>query len=218
MNCKLLILLLVCLFIYPFSVEAQDNDLIKQGKVHGIGISDLALIDQMMKTMPGIGSNSKELLLKQNIKSYMMPIRELGIRGTEMSYALAICLEYYINLGSNYKANLSPDYISLSLKNAGKKGSAADGLEFLVQEGTVSAAILPYDASMLTSAVYATQKYKINNYLQMFRQVTKPRQKVFETRKALMRGNPVIIEVVGGDDFKKLDHKRFFDAPKVDLE
>lgn len=212
MNCQSLYLILISVFLHSFPLEAQENNLIKHGKSNAIGISDYAQFDRYMKTMPIVGSNAKDLLLKQSIKPYMMPVRELGFRGTEMSYALAITLEYYINLGSNYKANLSPDYISLSLKNAGKKGTAADGLSFLVQEGTVSAAILPYDASMLTSAVYATQKYKINNYLRMFRELTKPRQKIFETRKALMRGNPVIVEVEASEKIKGMKNKRFWDS------
>lgn len=209
MNHRTLLYALVCI-LFTSTLNAQTNELIKRGKSNKIGITDQALIDKLMKTMPKVGSNAKDLLLKQSIKPYMMPVRELGIRGTEMSYALAICLEYYINLESNYKANLSPDFIALSLKNAGKKGTMADGLELLTTQGTVSAAILPYDAGMLTNAVYATQKYKINNYLQMFRALTKPRQKVFETRKALMRGNPVIVEVESGDKIKAFNNKRFW--------
>ena len=196
---------------FNFSL-AQSESLVQKGKrARSIGISNLEQMDRLMYVVPGVGSRSREVLLKQDIKPYMMPIRRIGPRGNEMSYAVAICMEYYVNLERNYKVNLSPDFISLSLSNSGKRGTAEDALEFLVSEGTVSAAILPYDASMLTTAAYNTKRYSINNYLHMFRELTKARQKVFETRKALMRGNPVLIELQTGEDLKSYSGKRNWD-------
>ena len=195
-----LILSLFVLFACSQGLLAQPDNIIPKGrKAAGIGISDLQMMEKMMYVVPGVGSKSKDLLLKQDIKPYMMPIRDLGFRGNELCYAVATCLEYYVNLGRNYKVNLSPDFISLNLSNSGKRGTAQDALEYLVKEGTVSAAILPFDADQLTTAVYNTQRYSINNYFHMFRELTKARQKVFETRKALMRGNPVLIELQAGE-------------------
>lgn len=211
MNWQRIIVLFALLFSITFHLSAQKDFLIKKGKTgQRVGISNLEEMDKRMYIVPGVGSSSKDVLLKQNIKPYMMPIRKLGIRGSEISYAAAICVEYYVNLEKNYKVNLSPDFISLSLSNSGKRGTAEDALEFLVTEGTVSAAILPYDANMLTTAVYNTQKYSIDNYLHMFRELTKPRQKVFETRKALMRGNPVLIELQAGENLNFFSGKSYW--------
>lgn len=168
------------------------------------------LVDQLMVTVPGVGSHARDLLTSQSVKPYLMPVRKMGFRGTELSYVVAACLEFYVNLERNYKVNLSPDYISLSLANVGKAVTAEDALRFLAEDGTVSAAILPYDAGALTSAVYATQKYKINNFLYLFRDVTKGRQKAYETRKALMRGNPVIVLVQADESIRSLTDTRFW--------
>jgi hypothetical protein len=169
-----------------------------------IGIQDMQMIEQMMFTVPGVGSNARTMLTSQSVKPYMMPVRKVGYRGSELSYALATCLEFYVNLNKNYKVNLSPDFIKLSIENAGKAVSLEEAFLFLVQNGTVSAAIMPYDSPALTSAVYATQKFNIQNYLHIFRPFTKERQKVFEVRKALMRGNPVLVKVNANANVKAL--------------
>lgn len=169
-----------------------------------IGINDVQMIEQLMFTVPGVGSNARTLLREQSVKPYMMPVRKVGFRGSELSYALASCLEFYVNLNKNYKVNLSPDFIKLSIENAGKAVNLEEAFAFLVKNGTVSAAIMPYDSPALTSAVYATQKFNIQNYLHVFRPFTKERQKVFEVRKALMRGNPVLVRINANSSIKAL--------------
>lgn len=175
-----------------------------------IGINEAAYFDQIMGTVPGIGSNSQQLLAAQSVKSYMMPPRKAGNDDWLDSYALATCLEFYINNGSNYKVNLSPDYVQLSLRKGDKMPKTHDGFQWLINDGTVSAAILPYGASAISSAVYATEKYQIKNYLHLFRPDTKSKQKVYEARKALMRGHPVMVQMKIDADFNTLEHTRYW--------
>lgn len=173
-------------------------------EVRQIGISDNALFDQLLVAVAGVGSSARQTQEQQNLKPYMMPVRKLGIRGTDWSYTLATCLEYYVNLSRNFKDNLSPDYISLSIQSGGERPALDRGLQFLVQTGTVSAAIVPYDAAQIPSTVYATAKYQINNYLHLFQSFASPREKTFEIRKAIMRGHPVIVNLQADADFPKL--------------
>lgn len=173
-----------------------------------LGVTDAEMIDLLMPVMPGIGSTSNTLLTEQSVKPYMMPPRKMGKLGKTTAYALAAAMEYYFNFNQNFKDNLSPDYISLSA------GSDAidDAFKFLNLNGTVSAAIMPYDASAISTGVYATQKYKISNYLHIFRETTPGRQKTFELRKALMRGNPVILDLLVTPDFTGLKNVRSWRA------
>ncbi len=194
---------MLCL-LFPLFLSAQIKSKSAAGKTMEIGVTNLELIDQLMVTVPGVGSNARDMLMEQSVKAHMMPVRKVGFRGSDLSYTLASCLEFYINLEKNYKDNLSPDYITLSLQNSGKQVTVEEGFRFLVENGTVSAAIMPYDAAAITNAVYATPKYKINNFLYIFRDVTQGRQKIFETRKALMRGNPVLIELQADASFKNI--------------
>jgi len=194
---------MLCL-LFPLFLSAQIKSKSAAGKTMEIGVTNLELIDQLMVTVPGVGSNTRDMLMEQSVKAHMMPVRKVGFRGSDLSYTLASCLEFYINLEKNYKDNLSPDYITLSLQNSGKQVTVEEGFRFLVENGTVSAAIMPYDAGAITNAVYATPKYKINNFLYIFRDVTQGRQKIFETRKALMRGNPVLIELQADASFKNI--------------
>jgi len=168
-----------------------------------MGIEDADQIDQFMAFVPNIG-NSRGMLTTQSVKPYLMPVRRIGQRGTLISYALATCLELYANNDKNYKVNLSPDYISLSLQSLGQQVSLEEAFRFLIEYGTVNAAIVPYDATQISSTVYATPKYTILNYLHLFRPVTTGRQKVFEVRKALTRGNPVLVELKVDAAFKNL--------------
>ena len=180
---------------FASSVYSQKIRFKSAQKVTKIGISDPAMFEDVMVVVPEIGSHSRNVLERQNLKPFMMPVRQIGFRGDDMCYTQTSCLEYYLNLKKNYKVNLSPDYISLSLAANGRLLSAKDVLNFLVKDGTVNAAILPYDAGEITNAVFATQKYKINNFLYLFNRASKSLQKVFETKKALIRGNPVIVEL-----------------------
>jgi C1A family cysteine protease len=184
-------------------------------QVRSIGVTDAALFDQLMVTVGGVGSNSRLIQEQQNLKPYMMPVRKLGFRGTAWSYMLAGCLEYYVNIKRNFKDNLSPDYIALSLQSQGTRPSLEQGLQFLVQNGTVSAAIVHYDASQVSSTVYATTKFQINNYLHLFQAFASPREKIFEVRKALMRGNPVLIEFQADQSFSALTQTFEWEATKI---
>lgn len=171
-----------------------------------LGISDSKMIDLLMPLMPGVGNGSRDLINEQTVKPYMMPPRKVGRSGALFAYSLASLLEYYVNFDQNFKDNLSPDYISLSTENKGIE----EAFKFLALNGTVSAAIMPYDASAISSAVFNTQKYKINNYLHIFRDITNGRQKVFETRKALMRGNPVLIDMLVTEEFPTLNGANYW--------
>ncbi|MEZ4987486.1 MAG: hypothetical protein R2795_20980 [Saprospiraceae bacterium] len=49
----------------------------------------------------------------------MMPVRRQGIRGSDWSYMLASCMEYYVNLSRNFMITFSPDFhISLGLQSS----------------------------------------------------------------------------------------------------
>lgn len=182
----------------------------KTAKGLKLGISEAALIEQYLIPVAGIGSNVRDLLEQKTLKSYLMPVREAGPGADEMAYIMASALEFYANLNHNYKENLSPDYISLNLNVAGKQATTAEALAFLAQTGTVSAAIMPYGANTISGAVFSTKKYKIANYLHLFRELTKETQRVFETKKALMRGHPVIVELNADDSLVKLSNSRFW--------
>lgn len=202
-------LLFSVLFVSSLAVALNGQPELRKAKGFApaqMGISDAAEIDRLMAFVPGADSTSRELLTDQSVKPFMMPVRRMGQRGTPISYALATCLEFYVNNNKNYKVNLSPDFISLSLRSLGQKVSLEEAFKFLVEYGTVNAAIVPYDADQISSSVYATPKYTILNYLHLFRPVTTGRQKTFEVRKALMRGNPVLIELKVDDAFKTLSN------------
>lgn len=169
------------------------------------GIYDADQLDQLMYYIPGIGSASREELLRQNIKSYMMPVRQVPRTDMEWAYALADCLEFYVNLNNNFKDNLSPDYITMSLANAGEKPELVDGLGLLMADGTVSAAIVPYNSGSIPNSVYSVARFGIENFGYLFRPDTKPRNRVFETRKALSRGNPVLVELATDASFTNLE-------------
>ena len=199
-----------CLFFFtlllaiPFFASAQDDKMQSKAQESYFGTSDLELIDRLMYTVPGIGRDPRDILERQSIKPYMMPVRKIEPRGSELSYILASSLEYYVNLNQNYKDNLSPDFLSLNLEGRGKRVTPQEGFQFLAEQGTVSASIMPFGSAVIPNAVYATTKYQINNYLHIVRDVMKGRQKVFEVRKALMRGNPVIIELQADDSIRSL--------------
>ena len=162
--------------------------------------------EQSLRVIEGIGSSSKDLLNEQSLKSYMMPPRHAKSVLPSATYALASCFEYYINLNNNYKDNLSPDFIKLNVTTA----SIDDNLTFLASTGTVSAAILPFESPNLTPSVYSAVKYKIQNYLRLFQSTTRPQQKIYDVKKAIMRGNPVIIELQITQEFKNLKQIRFW--------
>ena len=192
------IILLALLIIQCTVTLAQKPDVRPRdsnAEIATIAVSDYNLINQLMLPIPGVAADEYASVEVQSVKAYMMPVRRSERNHLISSYMLASCLEYYVNMEKNYKVNLSPDYIALSLQAQGRDLSLVDAFQFLAEQGTVSAAILPYGAGMITNAVYATTKFRIVHYLHLFRSVTKERQKVFEIRKALMRGHPILVEV-----------------------
>jgi hypothetical protein len=191
----------------PDPLAPRDGSAVKS-----LGIADQQQIDQLMVVIAGVGSRSRELQQQQSLKPFLMPVRQLGFRGADWSYTLAMCLEYYVNLKRNFKDNLSPDFISVGLRSMGQNATLSRGLEFLAKEGTVSAAIMPYDADQIPTAVYATTKYRINNYLHLFQTLASVREKTFEVRKALIRGNPVIVEFQADDTFSQLSATRSWEG------
>lgn len=168
-----------------------------------LGVTDAQTLEQLMFNVPGIGSSAGDLA-RQNIKSYMMPIRQAPNQNMEWAYALAGGVEYYLNLNNNFKDNLSPDFIALSLARGGVKPNIEDGLKLLIQQGTVSAAIVPYGSAVIPNAVYSVPKFNISNYGFLFRPDARPRNRVFETKKALARGNPVIVSLSTDAGFNSL--------------
>jgi hypothetical protein len=199
------LLLLSFFLMAPLYSQVKDLDL---------GIDNEEWIDKYMLTIEGVGSNARDMLEVQSVKSYMMPVRRVPPGGSELSYVAATLLEFYINQGKNYKVNLSPDYISLNLLSRGSRVTAHDAFGFLAKEGTVSAAILPYGAAQLNAGVYATNKYRIDNYFHLFRPSSRSRQKVFEVRKALMRGNPVMVELKASPAMQSIKNQRHWDPLK----
>ena len=95
--------------------KAQQTEKFAKAK---FGVTDEQLINQMMIALPNVSGNSRNLLNQQSVKANMMPVRSAKRNAEELSYIMATCLEYYYNLGKNYKLNLSPDYIRLNLNEA----------------------------------------------------------------------------------------------------
>jgi hypothetical protein len=204
-------ILLLVFSTFSFSVIAQTDTLPPDFVVKGlaIGISAPKMIDQMMVVMPGVGSHAREMLSEQSVKPYIMPPRKAVTRRYSASYTLASCMEFYTNFETNYKVNLSPDFVRLNLEQNGDF-DIKNALRFLVTDGTVSADIMPYNASGIPRSAGATEKYRIENYLQIFRENSRNGQKVFETQKALLRGNPVIVDLRVPDGFEDIKDTRFW--------
>ncbi|MCB9284384.1 MAG: hypothetical protein H6563_09950 [Lewinellaceae bacterium] len=206
------LLILICFFsiqnLFAQIDSLPPNNYATKGLAQTYGIEQADLIDQLMVVMPGVGSSSQEILNEQSIKPYLMPPRTKDQFGSANCYALAACLEFYANFQNNYKINLSPDYIYLNLT----QDNLVDGLLFLIQQGTVSAAIVPYQTTMIPSAVRNTSRFPIENYLHVYRRETPRQQKIFETRKALMRGNPILVEMRVPADFPKLTKTKVWDG------
>ncbi|MFZ2897327.1 MAG: hypothetical protein WA004_01820 [Saprospiraceae bacterium] len=187
---------------------------VPKGAVEAFGVEQLELIDRLMVVMPGLGTSSADILNEQSVKPYLMPPRTKDAQGSANCYALAACLEFYANFKSNYKVNLSPDYIFLSLDN----DDLVNGLLHLIQQGTVSAAIVPYESTLIPSGVRNTTRFRIQNYLHLYRKETARQQKIFETRKALMRGNPVLVQMRVPASFPSLSKTKIWEAPGAKAE
>lgn len=208
-----LFILSICLLL-SLNLQAQRPQA-KSAAGLTLGISAPEQIESFMYVVPGVGSSARDLLEQQSLRPYMMPVRKTGYRGSDVAYTAAYCLEYYVNLGRNYKINLSPDFITLSLAGSGKSTSSREVLAFLSETGTVNAAIVPYDATELTGAAFSTPKFDMVNYLHIFSELTRDRQRVFEAKKALMKGNPILVEFSVDSDLKGQVGSRYLQGAKA---
>ena len=176
------------------------------------GIRSTEKLEQYLKIVEGVGSSAKDILAEQSLKSYMMPPRKNSNIKHSGEYALAACFEYYANLNSNYKDNLSPDYLSLNVNSS----NIEDDLSFLANTGTVSASVFPFDSPSITPGVNSAMKYKIKNFMQLFQSTTNPQQKIYDLRKAIMRGHPITVELRITQDFQTLQQTKFWNFKNGD--
>ncbi len=184
-------LLFSLFFVIPLFPFAQTDSLPVglTAKEVSLGVKDEALIDLFMPRMPGFGGSSEEMLREQSVKPFLLPVRSQEIYAAEFCQVLADALEFYLNYEQNYKQNLSPDFLLLNMSAP----TLRSALEVLAGEGTVDAAIMPYGARHLPTAIRAVARYKIVNFLELYHEGSRPVQKIFATRKSLMRGNPVVV-------------------------
>lgn len=175
-----------------------------------IGISDAQMIDRLLTVVKNVGTDSREMFMERTVKPYMMPARDIGNEGNSLAYAITNCLEYYLNLNNNYKDNLSPDYIYLNTNSPQRKATADEMFSFVVITGTVSAAIMPYYSKNIPLGANAVAKVKAQNYLHVFYETAKTSFKLFEIRKALTRGHPVIVELSISKGFRNLKDSRYW--------
>lgn len=194
-----------------FNAQAQVDtlpaDFVVKGKA--IGISAPELIDQMMVVMPGFDPSARDFVSEQTVKPYMMPPRHARGKAASTTYTLATCLEFYTNYESNYKLNLSPDFVKLQLQRNGPL-DIRNALRFLVTDGTVRADVVPFDATTLPPGSDNADRYLIDNYLQIFSPQHRNSQKIFQVQKAILKGNPVIVEMKVPSDFRSLTNTRFY--------
>ncbi len=154
-----------------------------------LGVRDAALIDLFMPRMPGFGESSAEMLREQSVKPFLLPVRSQQVYAAEFCQVLADAMEFYLNYDQNYKQNLSPDFLLLNMV----KPELRHALEILAEEGTVDAAFVPYGTRSLPAALRSVPHYKLVNFLELYHTGSRPTQKIFATRKSLMRGNPVVV-------------------------
>ena len=101
-------------------------DKISQPIMSEKGIEDIPFLSQTG------WESARDLITEQSVKAWLMPPRNQGLNGNSISYALTAAFEFYINLESNYKTNLSPDYIDFHLR---KGQTLVDALDFLKKKG-----------------------------------------------------------------------------------
>lgn len=193
------------------SLAGQEDTLPPEFIVKGkaIGISAPELIDQMMVVMPGFEGSAKSMVSEQSVKPFMMPPRSAKGKAASTAYTLATCLEYYTNFESNYKLNLSPDFLKLNLMNQSGL-DIKNVLRYLVTDGTVSADVVPFDSKALPKELSKAKRYLIDNYLVVFSAEHRSGQKIFQIQKALMKGNPVIVELAIPANFEQVRDTRFY--------
>jgi C1A family cysteine protease len=73
-----------------------------------------------------------------------------------------------------------------------------------MDQGVVSASIVPFGSQTIPRAVFNVPRFTINNFAYLFRPTTRERNRIFELKKALSRGNPVILELGTAADFTQL--------------
>lgn len=202
---KVLILFFLSMLLFtgifaqqPGSTPGRSSDLVPKG---AYGVMDPFAIDQMMEELPGFGGSAREMLQQQSIKPFLMPVRKAPTTGDESAYLVSTCLEYYVNRENNFKANLSPDFIDFHLRKSANP-RMADALAVLIERGTVSAAVVPYQAGTISDAAFSVPAFKISNFLHIFRELSPARQSIFEVKKALLRGHPVLVEIKADQDFR----------------
>ena len=200
-------LIFSCLFSLNF-LTAQTDTL--PGAVKGaqlnFAVTDAALLDDYLPRLEFLDRSARDQLIEQNLKAYMMPPRRAIDPAEAVFYALASCLEFYVNVDDNYKVNLSPDYIRLATGGL----TWEEILQSLRADGTVSAAIMPFGSRSIPAGVGATQRYRVERYFQLFLQQDRPRHKILHIRKALARGNPVLVFLNVDEGFGQLTEQRFY--------
>ena len=140
--------------------------------------------------VPGLSGGGTAATEYPDVKSLLMPTRNMRIRQMDPFYAACAAAEYHLNTGRLYKINLSPDYLNLRLlTNNPDVGSI---LELLQHEGTVSAGVVPYGTPRLTRQSESTEHYRINGYVTLFPPGASPAQRADRIREALRNGHPVI--------------------------
>lgn len=213
-------ILLAMMAFLPIGLSAQVRDTTPvrplNAKGMAIGISDSQLIDQLMTIVAKVGTDSREMFMERTVKPYMMPPRNTGTSGHSLAYAITNCMEYYLNLNNNFKDNLSPDYIVLNTEAPQKKANADDMFTFLVLNGTVSAAIMPYYSRSIPIGANSSAKVKAENFLHVFYETAKTSYKIFEVRKALTRGHPVIVELAITRGFRAIRDSRYWQPETSD--
>ena len=183
-----------------------------------LGISDPEQVSLMLPEIAGLSrGNAREMITRQSVRSFMMPVRNNPDPAMDACYAATSALEFYCNIEDNYKINLSPDHLYLSLILE-KRGQITSIFQVLAETGAVDAAIVPYGAKLMPPAVAATSGHTIQHFLLLFRPETRPQQQVFEIRKALMRGNPVLLEMHVDPGFDQIQQTAFWEPPVSDHE
>ena len=200
----------MCLVSFSF---AQSTFIPKKIKTFRgqMGITDATQFDEFTNTMSGFGTDTRSILTDQSVKPYMMPPRNVGQKGISAAYVASSSLEFYVNFSRNFKENLSPDYITLSSTILKQELNLEDVIKFVVEYGIPNAGIVPFDATEISPQVYGAKKYTIKNYLKIFSTATKGKQKVFEVRKALIKGNPVLIDLQIDERFETLSGVEFWE-------
>jgi hypothetical protein len=148
-----------------------------------------------------LGSSNTQMILK----AYMMPPRRQVGQRPSACYTLAAVVEYYNNVNSDYKLNLSPDYIYLNIVEKIRQDTLNEVFAFAQQKGTVSASLVPFGASEINSEVNLAKKYKIKDVITLFRATTTEIQKIYDLKKALTRGNPVLVKFNTTEGFLRLN-------------